>query len=178
MWFFFNYHKNRPSRTLPEEGFGPLKITKQFKRHESGRLGRQLSFLVIFLIHMLFPRLGNIFNFSVSNLNPERAIQTWELTGDNLFGVAIYRWLASGFFCSLPARGLKGSHLLSPGLHKTTETKDFSIFFFKHKPGFFSCQVFKRHHLFLFRQQWMKLYNWATFSFQVRIPPGRGRRED
>lgn len=130
MWFFFNYHKNRPSRTLPEEGFGPLKITKQFKRHESGRLGRQLSFLVIFLIHMLFPRLGNIFNFSVSNLNPERAIQTWELTGDNLFGVAIYRWLASGFFCSLPARGLKGSHLLSPGLHKTTETKDFSIFFF------------------------------------------------
>lgn len=60
---FFNYHKNRLSRTLSEEGFGPLKITKQFKCHESGRLGRQLSFLVIFLIHMLFPRLGNIFNF-------------------------------------------------------------------------------------------------------------------
>lgn len=73
--FFFNYHKKRLSRTLPEEGFGPLKITKQFRCHESGRLGRQLSFLVIILIHMLFPRLGSVFNFSVSSFNPGRAIR-------------------------------------------------------------------------------------------------------
>lgn len=71
---FLNYYKKRLSRTSPEEGFGPLKITKQFRCHESGRLGPQLSFLVILLIHKLFPRLGSVFNFSVSNLNPGRAI--------------------------------------------------------------------------------------------------------
>ena len=63
---FLNYHKNRISRTLPERGFGPLRITKQCRCHESGRLGVQLNLVMIFLIHMLFPRLGNIFNFSQS----------------------------------------------------------------------------------------------------------------
>ena len=63
---FLNYHKNRISRTLPEGGFGPLRIKKQLRCRESGRLGVQLSLLVIFLIHLLFPRLGNIFNFSQS----------------------------------------------------------------------------------------------------------------
>lgn len=61
---FLNYHKNRISRTLPEGGFGPLRITKQFRCRESGRLGVQLSLVMILLIHMLFPRLGDIFNFS------------------------------------------------------------------------------------------------------------------
>lgn len=63
---FLNYRKNRTSRTLPEGGFGPLKITKQFRCRESGRLGVQLSLVTILLIHMLFPRLGSIFNFSQS----------------------------------------------------------------------------------------------------------------
>lgn len=66
LYDFLNYHKNRISRTLPEGGFGPLRITKQFRCHESGRLGVQLSLVMIFLIHMLFPRLDNIFNFSQS----------------------------------------------------------------------------------------------------------------
>lgn len=47
-------------------GIWSVKDNAQFKRHQSGRLDLELSFLVRLVIHLLFPGLGNIFNFSQS----------------------------------------------------------------------------------------------------------------
>lgn len=59
-------------------------------------------------------------------------------------------------FAALPTGGLKGGHLLSPGLHMATEITGFQSNLYKKIQTTSSCavdQIDLRHQLLLFKQQ-------------------------